>query len=255
MAVLATALLVGMLATPLAVHAQDPPFPTPLPMCYVQPSPDSDTWPKAVTDSLGTTPGVRGDFRRRHAARQRHRRVAGGTERRSGELGGGTIAGTDPYTFTPAAGFAGADLFPYEIRDRGDQTTVGIVRISVSADVVAPSVTISQPLGGTVAGNVTVKASASDNAGVASVTFFDGASQIGSDGAAPFEAAWNTTLVANGSHTLSAVARDAAGNAGTSAVVTVNVLNNRHGRRAQCRREDAAGRAGTDHRRRAGRAR
>jgi hypothetical protein len=139
--------------------------------------------------------------------------------------GGGTIAGTDPYTFTPVPGFAGADLFPYEIRDAAAQTTVGIVRISVSGDVVAPSVAISQPLGGNVSGSVTVRASASDNAGVSSVTFFDGAFEIGSDGNAPFEAAWNTTLVANGNHSLSAVARDAAGNTATSAVVTVNVLN------------------------------
>ena len=33
MAALATALLMGALAAPLAVQAQDPPFPTPLPAC------------------------------------------------------------------------------------------------------------------------------------------------------------------------------------------------------------------------------
>src|SRR5262249_56144284 len=36
---------------------------------------------------------------------------------------------------------------------------------------------------------------------------------------------WNTTSVANGTHTLTAVARDAAGNATTSASVTVTVSN------------------------------
>src|SRR5258706_1739387 len=36
---------------------------------------------------------------------------------------------------------------------------------------------------------------------------------------------WNTTGTANGSHALTAVARDAAGNVTTSAVVTVTVSN------------------------------
>jgi hypothetical protein len=45
------------------------------------------------------------------------------------------------------------------------------------------------------------------------------------DTTAPYSATWDTTTVANGSHTLSAVARDAAGNIGTSASVTVTVSN------------------------------
>src|SRR5205807_68881 len=36
---------------------------------------------------------------------------------------------------------------------------------------------------------------------------------------------WNTTLAGNGSHTLSAVARDAAGNTATSSAVNVTVFN------------------------------
>src|SRR2546426_3111842 len=36
---------------------------------------------------------------------------------------------------------------------------------------------------------------------------------------------WNTTTASNGSHTLTAVARDAAGNRTTSAAVTVTVFN------------------------------
>ena len=225
MAELATALLLGMLAAPIAVHAQDPPFPTPLPQCYVQPSPDNDTWPKAVTDSLGATPGVPVTFAGATLLANDTGTSVTVLSVGPASSGGGTIAGTDPYTFTPAPGFTGADLFPYEISDAAARTTVGIVKISVSSDVVAPTVAISQPLGGNVSGSVTVKASATDNAGVASVTFFDGTFEIGSDGSAPFQATWNTTLVANGNHGLSAVAHDAAGNTATSATVTVNVLN------------------------------
>jgi hypothetical protein len=109
--------------------------------------------------------------------------------------------------------------------DEAGRTTMGLVKISVSADVTLPTVSISSPLGGTVSGSVVIKASASDNAGVTGVTFFDGAFPIATVSAAPFETAWATTLVANGSHTLTAIARDAAGNAATSSPVTVNVSN------------------------------
>jgi hypothetical protein len=172
MAELATALLLGMLAAPIAVHAQDPPFPTPLPQCYVQPSPDNDTWPKAVTDSLGATPGVPVTF----AGATLLANDTGTSLTVLGvgpaSSGGGTIAGTDPYTFTPAPGFAGADLFPYEIRDAAlEQRSASL--ISVSGDVVAPSVAILNRSAAT-SPKRTVHASASDNASVASVTFFDG---------------------------------------------------------------------------------
>src|SRR5207245_5128603 len=40
---------------------------------------------------------------------------------------------------------------------------------------------------------------------------------------APYSVAWDTTSVADGSHTLTAVARDAAGNTTTSAAVSVTV--------------------------------
>src|SRR5206468_3428303 len=42
---------------------------------------------------------------------------------------------------------------------------------------------------------------------------------------APYSVSWNTTSATNGSHTLTAAARDAAGNVTTSAGVTVTVSN------------------------------
>src|SRR5207244_320363 len=45
------------------------------------------------------------------------------------------------------------------------------------------------------------------------------------DTTAPYSVSWNTTTASNGSHTLTAVARDAAGNRTTSAAVTVTVFN------------------------------
>lgn len=46
---------------------------------------------------------------------------------------GGTITGTGPFTFTPAPGFVGHDVFPYEIIDAASRTTMGLVKISVTA--------------------------------------------------------------------------------------------------------------------------
>ena len=47
--------------------------------------------------------------------------------------------------------------------------------------------------------------------------------------AAPYSISWNTTTAANGTHTLTAVARDAAGNTATSSAVSVTVSNSSGG--------------------------
>src|SRR5204863_431507 len=71
-----------------------------------------------------------------------------------------------------------------------------------------------------------VSATASDNVGVVGVQFkLDGANLGAEDTATPYSVTWNTTTVANGSHTLTAVARDAAGNTATATSVTVTVNN------------------------------
>src|SRR5436305_8828068 len=96
------------------------------------------------------------------------------------------------------------------------------------ADNVAPSVSLSAPLAGaTVSGSaVNVAANAADNVGVAGVQFkLDGVNLGAEDTSAPYAIAWNSTTAANGSHSLTAVARDAAGNATTSAPVSVTVSN------------------------------
>jgi len=53
----------------------------------------------------------------------------------------------------------------------------------------------------------------------------DGANLGPEDTASPFSIVWNTTTIGNGSHTLTGVARDAAGNTAASAGVTVTVSN------------------------------
>ena len=52
--------------------------------------------------------------------------------------------------------------------------------------------------------------------------------------AAPFQALWDTTKVANGPHVLSAVARDSAGLQTTSEAITVEVANSAAARGCGC---------------------
>jgi Big-like domain-containing protein len=88
-------------------------------------------------------------------------------------------------------------------------------------------VTITSPApGATVSGTITVKAAASDNIEVAGVQFqYNGINFDAEDTTAPYSATGDTTIVENGSYTLTAVARDAAVNRTTSAPVTVTVSN------------------------------
>jgi len=93
-----------------------------------------------------------------------------------------------------------------------------------TTDTMPPTVSITSPLGNaTVSGSVTVAATASDNVGVTSVQFtLDGANLGAAVTAAPYTVVWSTAGL-SGSHTLSAVASDAAGNRGVAAAVTVTV--------------------------------
>src|SRR5437867_3435766 len=94
-------------------------------------------------------------------------------------------------------------------------------------DTTPPTVSITSPSSGsTVSGAITVTASASDNVGVAGVQFLlDGANLGAEDTGAPYSVSWDTTTASGGSHTLTAIARDAAGNRTTSSAVTITVAN------------------------------
>ncbi len=109
----------------------------------------------------------------------------------------------------------------------GSSTGVNLTVNNTAADTTAPTVSLSAPAAGsTVAGTVTVSATASDNIGVTSVQFALNGVNLGSaDTTAPYSINWSTTGAANGTHTLRAVASDAAGNSTTSAARTVTVTN------------------------------
>src|SRR6266851_1224613 len=110
--------------------------------------------------------------------------------------------------------------------DANNNTAVsGDLTFSTTPDTTAPAVSITAPANGaTVSGTATVTANATDNVSVASVQFqLDGASLGSLVTTAPYSASWDTTKSTSGPHTLSAIARDAAGNSATSASVTVTV--------------------------------
>jgi hypothetical protein len=91
----------------------------------------------------------------------------------------------------------------------------------------APVVSITAPgQGQALTGTTTVSASASDDGGVAGVQFkIDGVNLGAEDTTAPYSVSWTTTNVANGTHQVTAVARDSAGLRTTSAAVSVSVNN------------------------------
>ena len=110
----------------------------------------------------------------------------------------------------------------------GNTTTATPVSVTVNNDIAPPTVAMTAPANGSTATGtaVTVSATASDNVAVAGVQFLlDGAALGAEVTTAPYTIAWNSTAASNGSHTLAARARDAAGNQTTSAAVTVTVSN------------------------------
>jgi hypothetical protein len=92
---------------------------------------------------------------------------------------------------------------------------------TVAKDTTPPTVAISNPVAGTVSGNVTVSINAADNAGAAGITtvlVIDGQTKAQGTGAT-LGYNWNTRKIAAGQHTLTATARDAAGNTSSTSVV------------------------------------
>jgi len=93
-------------------------------------------------------------------------------------------------------------------------------------DTTPPAVAISAPTAGSPVFNlVTIAANASDNTGIAGVRFFVDGTQIGSEvTAAPYSVIWDAGAASQGSHTLTATARDFNNNSTTSLPVSVTVV-------------------------------
>ena len=112
----------------------------------------------------------------------------------------------------------------------GNQTTSTAITVTVNntaSDTTPPTVSMTAPANGaTVSGSIALSATAADNVGIVGVQFLvNGAATGAEDTSSPYSVSWNSTTVANGSYSLAARARDAAGNQTTSTAITVTVNN------------------------------
>ena len=101
-------------------------------------------------------------------------------------------------------------------------TPVAFTVSNATADTTPPTVSASET--GT-SGTISLAATASDNVGVAKVEFYVDNVLKATDTTSPYSATLDSTTLANGSHTLTAKAYDAANNVGTSSAVAFSVSN------------------------------
>ena len=141
----------------------------------------------------------------------------------------GNIDPTGQYFFWVSnMGGARMDAFmvkvPYQVLTGSSSGTGG----SGSTDITPPVVSFTSPSASvSLSGIVAVSATATDNVGVAGVQFkLDGADLGAEMTSAPYSVNWDTSTAAAGSHTLSAVARDTAGNTSTATLAVTTFLDN-----------------------------
>jgi hypothetical protein len=128
------------------------------------------------------------------------------------------------------SGLSPSTLYHYRVRSidiSGNLNVSADYTFTTTApDTQAPTISITSPTGGAVSGIVTITVTASDNIGVAGVQFMvDGSSIPPEDTTPPYSISWNSRDVANGTHSITATARDTSGNTATSPAVSVTVLN------------------------------
>ena len=187
-----------------------------------------DTTPPSVPTGLNVTGTTASSVSLSWTASTDNVGVAGYTVYRAGTQVGttgiasftdGSLTASTTYGYTVSA-FDGAG-------NNSAQSASVQATTQAPPDTTPPTVSINAPANNqTVSGTVTITANASDNVGVAGVQFELDGSALGTNlVAAPYSAAWDTTQATNGTHVLTAVARDAAGNSATSPAVTVTVNN------------------------------
>ena len=143
--------------------------------------------------------------------------TTGGTVH-SSTISGLTNGGMYTYYVKCQDGQGNTDVTDYGIE-------FGVANVVIPPDTTAPSVSITTPgSGDTISGTSNISVTSSDNTSVAGVQLYIDLTPVGtSTTTSPYTYVWNTDLVENGTHTIVAVAHDAAGNYATSSIpVTVN---------------------------------
>ena len=87
-----------------------------------------------------------------------------------------------------------------------------------------PAVAITSPAdGATVSGTITIEASASDDKGISKVDFYIDGTLLASDNTSPYACSWETTTKVDGSHNVTATARDTIGQSASDTIrITVD---------------------------------
>ena len=122
----------------------------------------------------------------------------------------------------------GGHLLVATARDAAGNRTSSSVSVTVSnvftppiLDVAPPTVSITKPLNGaTISGSsVVISATASDNVGIVGVQFkVDGVNKGAEDTTSPYLATFDSKSYSKGNHTITATARDTAGNTQTAGI-------------------------------------
>jgi thermitase len=149
----------------------------------------------------------------------------------------GTVVASDssaPYSFTwDSTGVANGmnNLVAVAYDAAGNAGVSATVAVNVAnttaplvADTVAPALAIDNPVAGAVSGTVAVSLSATDNSAASGIsqTLKIDATVVATGNGSALAYSWNTRKYAKGVHTVTATARDAAGNT-TTKTVTVTV--------------------------------
>src|ERR1700675_1300709 len=149
--------------------------------------------------------------------------------RRNGVVIAATTAGATTWT---DSGLAPSTIYSYMVRASDPYGNYSALTAPVSTqtgtqNTQAPTVSITSPTNNQpISGTTTIAANAADNVGVVGVQFQVDGGNLGAEvTAAPYAAAWMSSQTSNGSHLLTAVARNAAGNKTTSSAVPVSVTN------------------------------
>jgi glucose/arabinose dehydrogenase len=188
-----------------------------------------DTTPPSVPTNLAATAGSTTEIDLTWTGSTDNVGVTGYTVFRNG-----AAVGTSPTTTFHDTGLTPATTYSYAVsafdaadNDSALSASASATTLTPPTDTTPPTVSMTAPSSGsTVSGTLAVRANAADNVGVAGVQFLlDGTSLGAEDTTAPYALTWDTTAAGNGSHALTARARDAAGNTSTSPAVTVTVSN------------------------------
>jgi hypothetical protein len=110
--------------------------------------------------------------------------------------------------------------------------TASVTIVGVPADTTPPVVSLTPIGSASVQGTITIRGAATDNIGVTRIEFDVDGVLTGTVFTSPFSFPWDTTAAANGTHTLTVKAYDAANNVGTAREsATVSNPYQRRGRR------------------------